>query len=541
ALAGFPALLHGMTDGFRYVGTEESGLGYPAVSILCVAVTAGWALLPGSMIFPFTVALAGAEGGEAIGTARGSGAQLGRLLAANTCGAIAGALFSPFVLLPLTGLWGAFLTLSFFYALPAIFLRDSRLLSRRSREVLLAIGWIALLSLASPLSYPLTTLGPDERLLDQHSSAAGLVSVVEKAGERLIRTDNHYALGGSAERIHQERQGHLPLLLHAAPRHVAFIGAATGITAGAALAHPVEEIDLVELVPSIASAARDFFSDSNRGIYADPRTRVVIDDARNFVRASAERFDVVVADLFVPWRSGTGALYTLEHFQAVRDHLAPDGLFCQWLPLYQLDEEEFRIIAATFVDVFPRSALFRGDFFGAFPIVALVGWEGRPPAPDRVHASIARFAAAGERDRWMTTPLGFWALYAGPLSALATRTVDRNTDDRPRIEFLAARGHAGGGRGKLDPLVGLAWRRFEEPLRRAVRKGEDPVFPDLPAAARRAAEGGGLLQYAGALYAMGRPRDSLQALSLAAARLPARLVAEGEADPSAAEVWYPDR
>ena len=68
----------------------------------------------------------------------------------------------------------------------------------------------------------------------------------------------------------------------------------------------------------------------------------MLDDARNFLRATSERFDVIVADLFVPWQAGTGALYAREHFEAARAHLAPGGLFCQWLPLYQLGEPSSR-------------------------------------------------------------------------------------------------------------------------------------------------------------------------------------------------------
>ena len=128
---------------------------------------------------------------------------------------------------------------------------------------------------------------------------------------------------------------------------------------------------VVEIVPGLVDAARRFFGDSNRSVYDDARVRVVLDDARNFLATTRERFDVVIADLFVPWRSGAGALYTREHFEAVRSRLQEGGLFCQWLALYQLSREEFDIVMATFLDVFPRSALFRGDFYGRFPIVGL--------------------------------------------------------------------------------------------------------------------------------------------------------------------------
>jgi spermidine synthase len=378
-----------------------------------------------------------------------------------------------------------------------------------------------------------------ETLLDVDSTPSGVVAVVERDRERSIRVDGHYALGGTAERVHHERQAQLPLVLAPRARRVAHAGSATGISAGAALAHPIESLDLVEIAPGVARAGERFFADANRGVYRDPRTHVVLDDARNFLRSTRARFDVVIGDLFVPWHAGAGALYTREQFEAVREHLAPGGLFCQWLPLYQLSPAELRVIVATFLDVFPRSAVFRGDFYGRFPIAALCGWVGEPAAPAEVSAAAQRLAQTAGGDRWVSDPDGVWALYVGPLAPLGAQLADvpRNTDDRPWVETLAAAGHVGGERGKLDPATGLAWVGFVEQLRGAARRAGDPVYPGLPQAAVRAAEGGALLQQAGALFAAGATQEAARAFTRAAELLPARLVAEGAPDPTAAELW----
>ena len=86
--------------------------------------------------------------------------------------------------------------------------------------------------------------------------------------------------------------------------------------------HPVERIDLVEIVPEVHALAARWFAETNHGVHADPRTRIVVEDGRNHMRATAERYDVVVADLFSPWNPGIGALYAREHFEAVREHLS---------------------------------------------------------------------------------------------------------------------------------------------------------------------------------------------------------------------------
>jgi spermidine synthase len=534
ATAAFPASLERVTDGFRYVGSDTPGVGYLAAAMAAVARTAAPALLAGSLALPLAFALAARRSGS-----DGAGAILGSLAAANTAGAIAGAIAAPYLLIPQLGPWRAFLAVALPWSAAALIVPERSRLRHLARAVVLAVGWLAVLGRASPLGVAPVRLERGEALLDVENTPSGVVAVVQRGGERLIRIDGHYALGGSAERVHHERQAQLPLLLAPDARRVAHIGSATGISAGAALAHPIESLHLVEIVPGVARAGERYFGEANRGVYHDPRTHVVLDDARNFVRYTHERFDVVVGDLFVPWHAGAGALYTREHFEAVRAHLEPGGLFCQWLPLYQLSEAELRIIAATFLDVFPNAAVFRGDFYGRFPIAALVGWAGEPAAPAAVEAAAARLARAGESDRWVADADGVWALYVGPLAPLATALADapRNSDDRPWIEWLAAAGHVGGERGKLEPATGLAWIAFAERLRAAAGRGGDPLYPGLPVRAARDAEGGALLQQAGALFAAGRAEAAARSFARAAELLPPRLVADAPEDPTAAEVW----
>jgi spermidine synthase len=534
ALAAFPALLVRLTGGLEYLGSERPWPGYLVGSLALVAKSAGLPLLATALVFPLAISLAGRAHPH-----RRPARVVGSLAAANTVGAILGALAAPFALLPALGPWLPFAVLAALYAVAclAVPLPDRRW--RLRRDLALAVGWIALLSRASPLSLPVVS-APPESVLALETTAAGTVAVVQRDGGRLIQIDNHYALGGTGERVHEERQGHLPLVLAPGARSVVHLGSATAISAGASTAHPVERIVLVELVPGVSRAAERFFRDANRAVYEDPRTEVVLDDARNFLRMTGERLDVIVGDLYVPWQAGSAALYAREHFAAARARLTDRGLFCQWLPLYQLSRAEFAIIAATFLDVFPDAALFRGDFYGSFPIVALVGWRGERAAPHEVEAAALRLAAAGERDRWVVDPIGVWALHVGPLASLREdlAATPRQTDARPILEFLSARGHQGGTGGKRDAFVGLAWARFAAELRERARTGSDPWSHPPSEAARRAKDGGAALQLAGALYAEGRVEEASRALARAAELLPRRLLADAEADPSAAELWH---
>jgi spermidine synthase len=393
-------------------------------------------LLVGGIVLPLTFRLAS---GGAVGR------RVGGLLAANTAGGILGSLLATFLLLERLGLWPSLAVLGLAYGATALLVGGAPR-ARWLRGALVA--GLALAVAAGPANpWRLPVVAPDagERVLAVAEGAQGVVSVLEAAdGQRRIKLDNYYSLGGSRARVAQERAGHLPLLLHPEPKRVLFVGAATGGTAAAAVAHPVEEIVLVELVPEVQELAAEYFGFATRGVHSDPRTRLVVEDGRNHLRAVPERYDVVVADLFVPWRPGVGSLYTREHFQAVRDHLTQNGVFCQWLPLYQFGPQELEIVIATFLDVFPDATLWRGDFFARTPVAALIGRLGSPLWPTAVEERARELGRREVEDRWVVEPAGLWMLYLGPLARLRGRLagVPLNTDDRPRFEFRAGRSSA---------------------------------------------------------------------------------------------------
>ena len=274
----------------------------------------------------------------------------------------------------------------------------------------------------NPSSLPRAKVRTDknESLLAVSEGSHGIVAVVEQPGSRRLKLDNFYVLGGTASVGDERMQAHLPLLLHPMPKRVAFLGLGTGITAGGALLHPIERITALEIVPEVVTAARTHFAEANLGIVGAARSEVVVDDARGFLRQSGRQFDVIVGDLVVPWRRGESALYSAEHFAATRRALAPGGLFCQWLPMFQLSEEEFRIVAATFLDVVPRASLWRGDFAPDHPVLALVGHVDASAAIDP--ATVARRVREITMDPsnpQLTHEAALWIYLVGPLEARA--------------------------------------------------------------------------------------------------------------------------
>jgi spermidine synthase len=241
---------------------------------------------------------------------------------------------------------------------------------------------------------------------------------------------------------------------------------------------------------------------------------------------------VIVADLFVPWRAGAGSLYSREHFEAVKARLSGDGVFCQWLPLYQFGPREFAIVAATFLDVFPNATVWRADFFShLLPRMALVGFAGSPPTVPEVESRIQQIAGVGVVDRWIANPDGFWMLYVGPLARAADELagVERNRDDRPVFEFRAARSTMPERRA----FVKSKWPAFTSELGPAGSGGSEP-FGERGSDGARA---GAWLARINRHIMEGRPSDARAGMAALRESIPPGLLSPP--DPTVAEMWRP--
>ncbi|MGZ8919629.1 MAG: spermidine synthase, partial [Limisphaerales bacterium] len=244
-----------------------------------------------------------------------------------------------------------------------------------------------------------------------------------------------FQMGGTAARAAEERQAHIPLLLHAEAKRALFIGLGTGITFQAAANYPDLEADGVELVPEIAAAMSYFNEASERGS-ANLRTHIA--DGRRFVRAAEGKYDVIVSDLFHPAQDGAGFLYTVEHFAAIRERLASGGLFCQWLPVYQMDLGTLQIVMATFAQVFPKSEVWLLRFNIDVPVVGLVARLNEEKiSSDLVERRLEQSTRLAEQLKrvGLNDSVRLMGCYVGKLKAAAAAEI--NTDLNPTLVFRA--------------------------------------------------------------------------------------------------------
>lgn len=313
-----------------------------------------------SVVFGIPTLLMGAVFSHLAQLARSDDGGIGWVISWNMLGSAAAPIVFGVCLFPLMGAKWALVVVSIGYL---------GLTPRLSRWHAWSALPVAGLLIAIPSNLSSTQTPPGGALLEFREGVMSSVAVVRHFdNNRSLLVNNRFAMGGTGAAVAAQRHAHIPLLLHAEPRRALFLGLGTGITFGAASVYPRLEADGVELVPEVLAVGRHFepLNRKRQGM------KLYVADARRFIRASKEEYDVIVADLFHPARDGAGALYTVEHFQAIRQRLAPHGLFCQWLPLFQLDESMLRVITRTFLEVFPHARAFLLRWNVDTPVLGLI-------------------------------------------------------------------------------------------------------------------------------------------------------------------------
>ena len=282
-----------------------------------------------------------------------------------------------------------------------------------------------------------------------------------------------------------------------------FLGMGTGITAGSSLDPKfpnVKRIVTCELVPEVIAAAKKYFTnykgnDYTGGLFTDPRSTVLAEDGRHYLMATDENFDMINADLFVPFRSGAGSLYSREHFESVKKRLNPGGVFFQWLPLYQVTENEFSIIARTMLEVFDQVSLWRNNFQPAEEVFAIVGHKDSVPLPPSdINSTQDKLDAVAGKSyldlQNLSLPFNSKTIlffYCGNLTESKELFAGYpvNTDDRPMIEYMAPRTYRQKSDVQIPWFIGPGIARLVEEVQRICPPDKDPLLVNRSAENRR--------------------------------------------------------
>lgn len=387
------------------------------------------------------------------------GKSIGVLSAINTVGAILGSLICGFLLLKFFGMWRSVQIIAASYFLIALIMPVGKNIFYSATKIMTALIFLISLTILNPAKLPVSGIIPGaepETIVEVWEASDSTVTVTksERAGHA-IRVNSMYSLGSTGSMISQVYQTRIPLFIYPQTESVFYLGMGTGATAGEALNKEefknINEVLVCELLPEVVTASKKYFTgkiddfDLTNGLFTDPRATVIVEDGRNHLMATDAKFDMINADLFLPYQRGTGSLYSLEHFQSAKKRLNPGGVFVQWIPLYQVSEYEFGVITKTMLAAFGQVTLWRQNFQPGSEIVALVGHQGQTPIPQSdldVRAEKEAAIAGAEYTDMQNLFLHIneqtvLLFYCGNVTASAS-LFDRfptNTDDKPIIEY----------------------------------------------------------------------------------------------------------
>jgi spermidine synthase len=386
-------------------------------------------------IFFLPTLLMGATFSHLAQAARRPSGGVGKALSINTLGASIAPLVFGVFLLPAIGSKLSLICASLGYLL--------LIPSRRWKQWLPAavpVGLAAVI-LLTPAGFNFISLAPGIRVAKHIEGVMAAVSVIEdRRNDYHLKVNNKFLMGGTASSFSDWRQGHIPLLLHPHPETALFLGLGTGATFAVSADHPQLVAHGVELVPEVVRVL-PYFEKATGPLADNGRLKIHVADARRFVNTSDESFDVIVSDLFHPARDGAGFLFTLEHFEAIKNLLNPGGVVCQWLPLYQMDLEVLRTIIRTFLHVFSDGKGFLATYSLQTPIIGLISGPGNSEYPldymeNRVTSRVLQKKLISLR--LDDTYALFGNFIAGPRDLINFAGEDPlNTDNLPLVIFKA--------------------------------------------------------------------------------------------------------
>jgi spermidine synthase len=392
------------------------------------------------------------------------GRSIGNVFSLNTVGAVAGTLIAGLVLIPFLGVKSALEAGIAANAVLGLFL-----LSRDRRTT---AGWkIAGIAVVAGLAVVYLTAFPEwnknvsnlgvYRVLHQEVPES-YANFLEMSHNRTIlwydegvtanvavasyqrdgKTEKSLIINGKADASTGYDMGtqvllaHTPLLLGPDTGSVLVIGLGSGITAGSALTHPIRSLDCVEISPEVLKC-NYFFTKENGNFLADPRVRMVIDDAITFVKSNDRKYSCIVSEPSNPWIAGIGNLFTSEFFELCKSRLTPNGVLAQWFHTYDVNDEVFQLVLRTISRSFDHVSVWVTGSSDAILVASMAPIPTDFPAMERkfnrpsVRSDLGRIGIP-DLPTFLSTQLA-----GGVRTSVELPDGPVNTEKRPVLEFLA--------------------------------------------------------------------------------------------------------
>ena len=428
-------------------------------------VRALWAMFPAAALWgaSFPLALASVAQGRT-----DPGRLVGGVYAANTLGAIAGAVGGSLLLTIWLGSEKSQQAMIIISAISALLVLDAALAEVPAEKRRMQFAGTLLLAgaMAGAVLLARTVNGVPDILVAYGRYAATRVGeadiiymgegwnasvAVSRTGGGVLNYHNAGKIQASSEPQDMRLQrmlGHLTTLIPQNPANSLVIGCGAGVTAGAVSIDPaVTKLTIAEIEPLVPSVVSKYFSEHNFSVVTNPKTRIHIDDARHFLQTTDEKFDAITSDPLDPWVKGAAMLYSREFFETVKSRLNPGGVVTLFVQLYESNSEAVKSEVATFLEAFPNGMIFGNTNNGAgYDMVLLGQVEPTVINLDEIQAKLARpeyapiaqsFAEIG-----MFNVVDLFATFAGNKQQLQPWLADAtiNRDRNLKLQYLAGLG-----------------------------------------------------------------------------------------------------
>lgn len=295
---------------------------------------------------------------------KSTGRDSGFILFVNTICSVAGALLTGFILLPAIGSLNSLLFFASVFLLNGVFIyrKVPGVLFKKITVPVCMIIFFMIVGFFVPrhivLNYNMQQ-NKKPQVIYHSEGIMGYIDVIRnQKNETILSINGNIEADNSPTQLrHFVLKAHLPLMFAPNPKRVLVVGLGLGITTSCLLKHPeIERVDVIELSPDIVKA-QEHLKDVNEDVLSDKRIHLKIDDGRNYLKFTHEKYDMITADPIHPRISGVGVLYTEEYYRLIRERLNENGAALQWMPVYSISPESYEIAVRTMAKVFPNTSV----------------------------------------------------------------------------------------------------------------------------------------------------------------------------------------
>ncbi|QOX77776.1 fused MFS/spermidine synthase [Trichlorobacter lovleyi] len=375
-----------------------------------------------------------------------AGKHVGRVLATNTVGCVAGSMITGFILLPLLGMHATLLVITFVCLALGIMVIAflSKGVSYRAKALVTLVSLLiwGLLATTTKVRLPADYLAKERDLIDFVEGKSAFISVIKRNGDTKMELDRMWQ--GQKNTGHQIMAAHLPMLLHPSAKEVLVVGIGAGQTPSRFLYYDITRLDCVDLESSIPDVLKKHFE---AAWLSDPRTHVIAEDGNNYLRNIDKKYDLISVEVGQVFRPQASAFYTVEFYRHARQRLAKNGIISQFLPVGFFTEEQLKAVIKTFISEFPNSTL----WYNHYAELLLIGSPDRNLSIDTDGVAVLRgnpkvfaelfFGLPGTEEHFLNNPEVLAASFMMAEKGLGNIAAHAPilSDDKPVLEYGTAR------------------------------------------------------------------------------------------------------